>query len=83
MPPQARHIATTVEPGPAGATSAGTLHGRQPPPHYLHAARRRRTAVACRCCQAEQPFQPNIRSSVPDGAGRSTDVIAIAASAPQ
>lgn len=25
-PPQARHIATTVEPGPAGATSAGTLH---------------------------------------------------------
>ena len=38
-PPQARHIAATVEPGPAGATSAGTLHGRQPPPHYLHAAR--------------------------------------------
>ena len=29
------------------------------------------------------PFQPNIRSSVPDGAGRSTDVIAIAASAPR
>src|SRR5260370_41440 len=29
------------------------------------------------------PFQPSIRSSVPDGAGRSTDVIAIAASAPQ
>jgi hypothetical protein len=29
------------------------------------------------------PFQPNIRSSVPDGAGRSTNVIAIAASAPQ
>ena len=28
------------------------------------------------------PFQPNIRSSVPDGAGRSTDVIASAASAP-
>jgi hypothetical protein len=38
-PPQARHIATIVEPGPAGATSAGTLHGRQPPPHHLHAAR--------------------------------------------
>jgi hypothetical protein len=38
-PPQARHIATTVEPGPAGVTNAGTLHGRQPPPHYLHAAR--------------------------------------------
>ena len=29
------------------------------------------------------PFQPDIRSSVPDGAGRSTDVTAIAASAPQ
>ena len=82
-PPQAWHIATTVEPGPAGATSAGTLHGRQPP-HYLHAARLRRTGS---CLQVSRrgstPFQPNSRSSVPDGAGRSTDVIAIAASTPQ